>query len=208
MTTTLITSVHLFICILLIILVLLQQGKGADAGATFGGGGNTMFGAAGADNFLTRFTTVLACCFMLTSVFLGLDSQSSSTSTGNLFKDLGTQEATPASTEQAAEQAAIQAEVQKEIESEIEKTKANKNAAGETQSETSDLEASSTVNSAGTVNNVGANKTADKQTEVVPPSPVANEAAQTAPQVESKEVTTAAPETEAVVEQEANTVAN
>lgn len=86
MLVQIITSLHIFICLLLIVLVLLQQGKGADAGVTLGGGGNTVFGAAGADNFITRFTTVLACCFMITSVYLGIQSKPNSPTEGRLFK--------------------------------------------------------------------------------------------------------------------------
>lgn len=88
MLLSIITSLHIFICVLLIVLVLLQQGKGADAGVTLGGGGNTVFGAAGADNFITRFTTILACCFMITSVYLGVQSKPGSPAEGRLFKDV------------------------------------------------------------------------------------------------------------------------
>lgn len=62
---------HSILCIFLIGLVLLQQGKGADAGATFGGGGgNTVFGAAGSADFITKLTTGLAISFMVTSILL------------------------------------------------------------------------------------------------------------------------------------------
>ena len=68
---TAILILHSLICLTLIGLVLLQQGKGADAGATIsGGGGNTVFGAAGAADFLTKLTTGLAVAFMVTSVLL------------------------------------------------------------------------------------------------------------------------------------------
>lgn len=66
----LILSIHIAASILLILVVLLQQGKGADLGATFGGGGNTLFGASGADNILTKATTIIALVFMFTSVLL------------------------------------------------------------------------------------------------------------------------------------------
>ena len=85
---TLVTIVHLFICVFLILIVLLQQGKGADVGATFGGGGNTMFGASGADTFLTKVTTFVAICFMLTSVVLAVRGQSGGDSSGTLFQNL------------------------------------------------------------------------------------------------------------------------
>ena len=49
---------------------MLQQGKGADLGAAFGGGSNTLFGASGANNILLRVTTSLALLFMITSIIL------------------------------------------------------------------------------------------------------------------------------------------
>ena len=55
----------------LIGLVLIQHGKGADAGASFGGGSsNTVFGSAGAANFLTRATAICAVIFFVTSLGL------------------------------------------------------------------------------------------------------------------------------------------
>lgn len=91
MFTTLFSIVHLAICILLIVLILLQQGKGADAGATFGGGNSTMFGAAGADTFLTKFTTMLAIGFFISSITLALDLESARATKGSSVLDkLGT----------------------------------------------------------------------------------------------------------------------
>lgn len=59
------------VCAVLIVTVLIQQGKGADIGAAFGGGGsNTVFGGRGAGNFLTKITTGAAITFMLTSLVL------------------------------------------------------------------------------------------------------------------------------------------
>ena len=58
-------------------------------GATFGGGGNTLFGAGGADNLLTRVTTVTAFIFMCTSVYLSMAARPmSSGRSGNLFQGL------------------------------------------------------------------------------------------------------------------------
>jgi len=62
--------VHVITCTLLIGIVLLQQGKGADMGAVFGGSSSTIFGSGGAGNFLTRMTTGLAVVFMLSSLTL------------------------------------------------------------------------------------------------------------------------------------------
>jgi preprotein translocase subunit SecG len=67
---TLVTFVHIICCLFLIGVVLLQQGKGADMGAVFGGSSSTIFGSSGAGNFLTRLTTGAAIVFMLTSLTL------------------------------------------------------------------------------------------------------------------------------------------
>lgn len=69
----LITFIHLILAISLIILVLIQHGKGADAGAAFGSGSSgTVFGSAGSGNFLTKLTTMIACLLAVTSVSLTL----------------------------------------------------------------------------------------------------------------------------------------
>ncbi len=65
-----ILAVHTLLCLSLIGLVLIQQGKGADMGAAFGGGSNTVFGAGGAADFITRLTTGVAIAFMATSILL------------------------------------------------------------------------------------------------------------------------------------------
>ena len=88
MITTLVTFVHVSVCLLLVGIVLLQQGKGADAGATFGGGSQTFFGASGADTLLTKVTTGLALLFMVTSVVLAMQGHKSRVHQGNLFKDV------------------------------------------------------------------------------------------------------------------------
>ena len=68
---TIITTFHILAALAIVALVLLQQGKGADAGAAFGAGGSgTVFGARGAASFLTRATAVLALVFFLTSLGL------------------------------------------------------------------------------------------------------------------------------------------
>ena len=88
MITSLVTVVHVFVCILLVLIVLLQHGKGADMGATFGGGSQTLFGAAGADNLLTRITTALAAIFMITSVILASHAnEKRNENSGSLFQN-------------------------------------------------------------------------------------------------------------------------
>lgn len=70
---TLVVVVHVVIAIALVGLVLIQQGKGADAGAAFGGGASqTVFGSQGSGSFLTRFTTILAIVFFVTSFSLAV----------------------------------------------------------------------------------------------------------------------------------------
>ena len=67
---TIITIIHVVACIFLVLVVLLQTGKGADMGAVFGGSSSTVFGSSGAGTFLTRLTTGTAIVFMLTSLSL------------------------------------------------------------------------------------------------------------------------------------------
>lgn len=63
---TFVLVVHIILAILIIALVLVQHGKGADAGASFGGGGAaTVFGASGSGNFLTRLTAICTALFLL-----------------------------------------------------------------------------------------------------------------------------------------------
>ena len=66
-----VTIIHVIVSIGLILVVLLQTGKGAEMGAVFGGSSSTIFGSSGAGNFLTRLTTGMAIVFMITSLTLG-----------------------------------------------------------------------------------------------------------------------------------------
>ncbi|HEY5716530.1 MAG TPA: preprotein translocase subunit SecG, partial [Psychromonas sp.] len=62
----------LIVALILIGFVLIQQGKGAGMGASFGSGAsNTVFGASGAGNFMTRTTAILAVIFFVLSLILG-----------------------------------------------------------------------------------------------------------------------------------------
>lgn len=66
-----ILAIHLVIAFILIVLVLLQQGKGADAGANFGGGSSqSVFGSSGSNNFMLKMTSVVAVVFFITSLAL------------------------------------------------------------------------------------------------------------------------------------------
>lgn len=69
--STFLIILHILVCLALIGVVLLQSGKGADMGATFGAGGSqSVFGASGGTSFISRLTTGAAVIFMLTSLTL------------------------------------------------------------------------------------------------------------------------------------------
>jgi preprotein translocase subunit SecG len=69
---TLLTIVHIFVSIVLILVVLLQAGRGGGMGAAFGGASQQIFGGRGAGNFLARVTTVCAVIFFLSSLTLSM----------------------------------------------------------------------------------------------------------------------------------------
>lgn len=72
MLETVVVVFHLLGAIGVVVLVLLQQGKGADAGASFGSGASaTVFGSQGSATFLSRVTAILAAAFFITSLGLG-----------------------------------------------------------------------------------------------------------------------------------------
>ena len=84
--TTLIIIIHVSVAIALIMIVLLQTGKGADMGAAFGGGSSqTLFGSTGASTFLSKATTVVAILFMVTC--LSLAYLSSHQSSGSIMSE-------------------------------------------------------------------------------------------------------------------------
>lgn len=68
---TLVWILHVLAAVAIVVLVLLQHGKGADMGAAFGGGASgSLFGASGSANFLSRTTAILAAVFFMTSLGL------------------------------------------------------------------------------------------------------------------------------------------
>lgn len=79
---------HTLIAVLIIVLVLLQRGKGADAGAAFGAGASgTVFGAKGSSNFFSRATAVLATLFFVSSLTLAYISSQRATAPESLVED-------------------------------------------------------------------------------------------------------------------------
>src|SRR5210317_1988662 len=95
---TILTIIHILVCIFLVSIVLLQHGKGADIGATFGGGGESLFGTEGPVPIMNKITTAEAVIFMITSISLAYISAHSTTSSvmGGYSAPV------PAPTEQAA----------------------------------------------------------------------------------------------------------
>lgn len=84
--TTILVTLHVTVCILLILIVLLQSGKGAEMGVSMGGGaGQTLFGASGPATLLAKVTTAVAIIFMLTSLTLAYMSGNRSEAT--IMKD-------------------------------------------------------------------------------------------------------------------------
>ena len=75
--------IFLIVAIALVALIMLQQGKGADMGASFGAGASgTLFGSSGSANFMTRTTAILATLFFIISLVLG-NINSNKTSKGS-----------------------------------------------------------------------------------------------------------------------------
>ncbi len=81
---TFLVILHIFICVFLVCVILLQPGKG-DAGVTFGSSSQSIFGSKGASNFLTKTTTVCAVIFLVTSLVLTRNRMHEFT--GSVIKD-------------------------------------------------------------------------------------------------------------------------
>jgi preprotein translocase subunit SecG len=78
---TLIMTVHYLLCFFLIVIILLQAGKGADMGAIFGGASQTVFGSRGPTTFLNKMTAAVAILFLVTSILLAHISNKKSANT-------------------------------------------------------------------------------------------------------------------------------
>lgn len=92
--TTIILIVHVVIAVLLIGVVLVQRGQGADMGVSFGGGGaQTLFGSRGSGSFLGKMTGALAAAFMATSLTLAFFTQQE---TGSVIERSVVSESLPA----------------------------------------------------------------------------------------------------------------
>lgn len=81
-------TVHILVALAIIVLVLMQHGKGADMGAAFGSGtSGSLFGASGSANFLSRTTAVLATVFFLTSLSLAYIASDKPKTSGSLMQE-------------------------------------------------------------------------------------------------------------------------
>ena len=113
---TFVSILYVFVCLFLILVVLLQSGKGGGLGSAFGGGtSQQIFGGAGAGNLLTRLTAVFAFAFMALSVWLAFLS-----STGDQALDRAVRE--QAAAQEAAEEAVPEEAETEEAEVVVEET--------------------------------------------------------------------------------------
>jgi preprotein translocase subunit SecG len=90
---TLLTISYILVCFFLILVVLLQSGKGGGMGSAFGGTSQTVFGGAGAGNVLTRLTAVGAALFMVLSATMAYISSSSESALERAQQDIAAREA-------------------------------------------------------------------------------------------------------------------
>ncbi len=91
---TVVLIAHTIIALLIIVLVLLQRGKGADAGAAFGSGASgTVFGARGSSNFFSRATAIMATVFFASSLGLAYLSSQQAGTTDSLLENAAPVEA-------------------------------------------------------------------------------------------------------------------
>jgi len=89
--TIVVLTVHVLTAAGVIVLVLLQHGKGADVGAAFGGGASgSLFGATGSANFLSRSTAMLAAVFFLTSLGLAYLAATKPSAAGTVMESVQT----------------------------------------------------------------------------------------------------------------------
>ncbi|PQQ28639.1 preprotein translocase subunit SecG [Photorhabdus hindustanensis] len=103
--------VFLLVAIGLVALVMLQQGKGADMGASFGAGASaTLFGSSGSGNFMTRMTAIFATLFFIISLVLG-NLTSNQTGTSSKWENIGEPAKVEKSTEIPAAPAAPNSDI-------------------------------------------------------------------------------------------------
>jgi len=127
--------VYLVVAIALVGIILLQQGKGAEMGASFGAGGaNTVFGAAGSGNVLTKTTTILAILFFAIALSISYLNSEPEAVSDEVFDQATTEQAveTPAIEEQLPlSEGGVEAEVAPELQAPVIETEKSKTAVSE-----------------------------------------------------------------------------
>jgi len=110
---TFVTILYVFVCLFLILVVLLQSGKGGGLGSAFGGGtSQQIFGGAGAGNLLTRLTAGFAFAFMAMSVWLAFLSSSGDQALDRAVREQTAAQEVAAETEAEEAEAAAAAEAE------------------------------------------------------------------------------------------------
>ncbi len=101
---SLVLTVHVLVALIIIGLVLVQHGKGADMGAAFGSGASgSLFGASGSANFLSRTTGILAAVFFATSLSRAYIASHKPKTTGSVMQETVKSQPAPAAGKAAAE---------------------------------------------------------------------------------------------------------
>ncbi len=114
-----ITTLHVIVCVILVLVVLLQSSRGADLAGAFGGGATqTAFGSRGPASFLSKMTTVAAVIFMVTSIVLSMITAPTTESKSIL--ETGKQTAQPVNREKAPSQPPVTAPTPEQINKRIE----------------------------------------------------------------------------------------
>src|SRR6476646_6569155 len=105
--SSLLTIVHVLVCLFLVLTVLMQQGKGGGMGGAFGGGNTaTVFGGSGASSFLRRLTAGAGTVFILTSMLLAFLASHNS---ADALEKFGEQQEKLAAEKEAAKKKAMEA---------------------------------------------------------------------------------------------------
>jgi preprotein translocase subunit SecG len=105
-----IVTLHIIVCVILVLVVLLQSGKGADLAGAFGGGATqTAFGSRGPASFLSKMTTVAAVLFMMTCIGLSMiATKTTKAESKSILETTGKQTQKPAEKKPAANTGAAQ----------------------------------------------------------------------------------------------------
>jgi preprotein translocase subunit SecG len=136
-----VVALHVIVCIFLVLVVLLQSGKGADLAGAFGGGATqTAFGSRGPASFLTRMTTVVAIIFMVTSIGLSLMGERRSADDKSILETSGRTSAPVEEQKTDSNAAPASVPTPDQIEEQIRKIQENQQAVPDTTPESTPVE--------------------------------------------------------------------